>query len=99
MNDLEKKLDDSDRKKYGDKEFDQISQCYKVSKEKGDIWCSENIKRYLDRFTRPSSTKQNILTDLIKARNYLDRMITENNSEKYSNVNKTEEIIENFKNE
>lgn len=71
-------LEDSNRSKYGPKEFDQISSNYRVSKEKGDIWCSENVKRYLDRFTRPGSSKANNLTDLKKAADYLNRMIEVN---------------------
>ena len=74
LNELEK----SNRSKYGPKEFDQISLNYKISKERGDIWCSENIKRYLDRFTRPGSSKSNNLTDLMKAKDYLQRMIDAN---------------------
>lgn len=71
-------LEKSNRSKYGEKEFDQISQNYRVSKEKGDIWCSENVKRYLDRFTRPGSSKANNLIDLLKAKDYLERMIEAN---------------------
>lgn len=77
-NDVKKNLEASNRSKYGPKEFDQISGNYRISKERGDIWCSENVKRYLDRFTRPGSSKANNLTDLLKARDYLDRMIEQN---------------------
>lgn len=70
-------LEASNRSKYGEKEFDQISLNYKKGTGFGDIWCSENVKRYLDRFTRPGSTKANNKTDLLKARDYLDRMIEE----------------------
>lgn len=74
----EKQLEESNRSKYGEKEFDQISQNYRVSKSKGDIWCAENIKRYLDRFTRPGSSKADNLIDLKKAKDYLERMIEKN---------------------
>lgn len=76
--DVKDKLEESNRSKYGPKEFDQISNNYRISKERGDTWCSENVKRYLDRFTRPGSSKANNLTDLLKARDYLDRMIENN---------------------
>ena len=79
-------LEESNRSKYGPKEFDQISSNYRVSKEKGDTWCSENVKRYLDRFTRPGSSKANNLTDLKKAKDYLERMI-ENNQESETKEN------------
>lgn len=75
---VQKELEESNRSKYGPKEFDQISTNYRISKERGDIWCSENVKRYLDRFTRPGSSKANNLTDLLKARDYLNRMIENN---------------------
>lgn len=72
------KLEQSNRSKYGAKEHDQISMNYRISKERGDIWCAENVKRYLDRFTRPGSIKGNNLTDLLKAQDYLQRMIEQN---------------------
>lgn len=71
-------LEESNRSKYGDKDFDIISQCYRVSKEQGDVWCIGNIFRYLDRFKRPNSSKGNNLTDLIKARDYMERLIEKN---------------------
>ena len=81
------KLEQSNRSKYGPKEFDQISTNYRISKERGDIWCSENVKRYLDRFTRPGSSKTNNLTDLLKAKDYLERMIEMNqNAETKENI-------------
>lgn len=84
------KLEESNRAKYGDKEVDQISLNYRKSTEYGDIWASENVKRYLDRFTRPGSTKSGNLTDLLKAKDYLNRMI-----EVHEKLNtKTKEVIE-----
>lgn len=71
-------LENSNRSKYGEKEFDLISQHYRVSKEQGDVWCSGNVIRYLDRFKRPNSSKSNNMVDLLKARDYLERMIEEN---------------------
>lgn len=68
-------LERSNLKKYGPKEFDQITENYNISLERGDIWCAENIKRYLNRFTRKDSTKGSNLTDLYKALDYLNRMI------------------------
>jgi hypothetical protein len=68
-------LEKSNRAKYGDKEFDQISLNYRKGIEYGDVWTSENVKRYLDRFTRPGSSKARNLTDLLKAKDYLERMI------------------------
>lgn len=86
VNELEK----SNRAKYGEKEFDQISLNYRKGIDYGDIWASENVKRYLDRFTRPGSTKAKNLTDLLKARDYLNRMI-----EVHENLNTNKkEVIE-----
>lgn len=91
---LQKKLEESNRAKYGEKEFDQIAENYRISKESGDTWCAENVKRYLNRFKRPGSTKANNLTDLYKAKDYLERMIEANQSFE----NNTKEVEENFKN-
>lgn len=86
INELEK----TNRAKYGEKEFDQISLNYRKGIDYGDIWASENVKRYLDRFTRPGSTKAKNLTDLLKARDYLNRMI-----EVHENLNTNKkEVIE-----
>jgi hypothetical protein len=85
----EEQLEESNRSKYGDKEFDQISLNYRKSVEFGDIWASENVKRYLDRFTRPGSSKAGNFTDLLKARDYLNRMIEHHEK---INENKSENI-------
>jgi hypothetical protein len=71
-------LEASNRAKYGEKQFDQISENYRIGKGIGDRWCAENVKRYLNRFTRPGSSKAENPIDLIKARDYLDRMIEKN---------------------
>lgn len=71
-------LEASNRAKYGEKQFDQISENYRISKGIGDRWCSENVKRYLNRFTRPGSSKAENPIDLVKARDYLNRMIEQN---------------------
>ncbi len=83
-------LEESNRSKYGPKEFDQISMNYRISKERGDVWTSENVKRYLDRFTRPGSSKANNITDLRKASDYLQRMISENEKFEITNQEKIE---------
>lgn len=92
IDDLEK----SNRAKYGDQQHDQISENYRISKERGDTWAAENVKRYLNRFTRPGSTKANNLTDLYKAKDYLQRMIDANEA---LGAVRTEEVIENFNQE
>lgn len=91
---IKAQLEATNRAKYGEKEFDQISENYRISKEWGDHWCAENIKRYLNRFKRPGSTKANNLTDLYKAKDYLERMIEEN--EKLASPDSKKEVIENF---
>jgi hypothetical protein len=98
-NKLKKQLEESNRLKYGDKEHDQISENYRIGKEHGDIWCAENIKRYLNRFKRPKSSKANNLTDLYKAKDYLERMIEANEELATDPENgiTTQEIEENFK--
>ena len=84
-------LEEKNRSKYGDKDFDIISQNYRISKEHGDVWCANNVIRYLDRFKRPGSGKGNNMVDLYKSRDYLNRMIEEN--EKLNGTN-NEEVIE-----
>lgn len=74
----EQELKDSNLSKYGEKDFDLISQNYRISKQHGDVWCANNVIRYLDRFKRPNSSKADNLIDLLKSRDYLDRMIEEN---------------------
>lgn len=83
-------LENSNRSKYGPKEDDQIARNYRDNKRDGDVWCVENIKRYLGRFIRVGSSKADNLTDLMKARDYLDRMIEENEKR----LKPKEEIIE-----
>ena len=92
-------LEASNRLKYGEKEYDQISDYYRVKKEHGDVWCIGNIRRYLDRFVRPGSSKANNLTDLYKCKDYLERMIAENEKalEDPSSGVSAQEVIENFK--
>jgi hypothetical protein len=83
-------LEQSNRSKYGDKQFDLISQNYRISKEHGDAWCANNVSRYLDRFKRPKSSESNNIIDLYKSRDYLNRMIEENEMW----INSNSEIIE-----
>lgn len=90
VHNVQKDLEASNRSKYGEKEFDQISENYRVSLEHGHHWCAENAKRYLNRFTRPGSSKGGNYTDLLKAKDYLERMI-----EKADKTNQ-DEVIENF---
>ena len=66
--------------KYGPKEFDCISAGYRESKQVGDFYCSLNIKKYIERYSRPTSAKSNNLQDLIKAKDYLERMIENHNN-------------------
>lgn len=94
--DLKEQLEQSNRAKYGEKEFDQISENYRISKERGDTWAAENVKRYLNRFTRPGSTKANNITDLYKAKDYIQRMISANEQIEFSSKNIAKEVIENF---
>lgn len=74
----QEQLEESNRKKYGSKEHDVIANTYRRSKEHGDVWCERNIHRYLDRFVRPGSSKAQNMGDLYKAKDYLERMIEEN---------------------
>lgn len=83
-------LEASNRSKYGEKENDMISRMYRRSKLQGDTYCSGHVERYIDRFIRPESSKGNNMIDLIKAKDYLERMIEANET---ININ-NKEIIE-----
>lgn len=63
--------------KYGDPSDDVIARAYRDDKRIGDIWCAKNVEKYLKRFLG-KSRKSNNQTDLLKAKDYLDRMIMEN---------------------
>jgi hypothetical protein len=73
---------DEAKTKYGDKENDCISTGYKQSKEIGDWYCTLNIKKYTERYSRPNSSKSNNVVDLIKAKDYLERMIEQHKTSK-----------------
>jgi len=71
--------------KYGEKEWDTISDAYRHSKDSGDVYCAFNARKYITRFISKSKKAHNN-GDLRKAIDYLQRMI-EMNTDK-------EEIIE-----
>jgi len=83
-------LEASNRSKYGEKEHDMISRMYRRSKTHGDAYCAGHVERYLDRFIRPESSKGNNQIDLIKAKDYLERMIEVNEQLKANKI----EVIE-----
>jgi hypothetical protein len=65
-------LEVMNRQKYGEKQFDVISDAYRVSKKHGDIWCGYNAIKYIKRYVGNSHKSDN-LTDLEKAIDYLTR--------------------------
>jgi len=71
----QQKLEESNRSKYGNKGSDLIAQTYEMDHHMGDTWCVVNVLRYLQRYIRPGSSKANNLTDLLKAKDYLQRAI------------------------
>ena len=75
MDEHVEKLEESNRSKYGPKDRDIIAQAYELGQVFGDFWCIFNMKKYMDRYLRPSSSKGKNLTDLLKVRDYLDRAI------------------------
>lgn len=87
----QEELEKSNRSKYGEKDKDVISLMYDLSKEQGDAYCYGNIMKYVGRFTRPKSSKSNNKIDLLKAKDYLERMIEIN--EQIGQM-KTEEVHE-----
>lgn len=64
--------------KYGEKQYDEISNAYRISKTVGDAFCAISVRKYLLRFINPKSHKRENLTDLVKCRDFIDRMIEQN---------------------
>lgn len=71
----QQELEKSNRSKYGDKSNDLIAQAYQNDQYSGDFWCIWNMRKYIERYIRKGSSKAGNLTDLIKARDYLQRAI------------------------
>ena len=71
-------LEKSNRSKYGPTSDDLIARTYRDNHRDGDLWCEGNVKRYLGRFTRLGSSKAGNYNDLVKAADYLNRMIAAN---------------------
>ena len=60
--------------KYGEKQFDVISDAYRVGRKEGDVYAGYNAIKYIKRYTSNSKKAQNLL-DLRKALDYITRMI------------------------
>lgn len=75
MAEIEQALEESNRSKYGAKEFDLISEQYRNSEHDGHVWAGTNAVKYINRYKREGSSKAGNLSDLLKARDYLGRMI------------------------
>lgn len=71
--------------KYGEKDFDVVSEAYRLGKHEGDVYCGHNAWKYIKRYMGNNKKARN-KGDLIKALDYLQRML-ENSIEK-------EEVIE-----
>jgi hypothetical protein len=75
MAEIEQALEESNRSKYGAKEFDLISEQYRNSEHDGHVWSGTNAVKYINRYKREGSSKSGNLSDLLKAQDYLNRMI------------------------
>lgn len=62
------------RDKYGEKQFDVISESYRVGKKEGDIYCGFNAMKYIKRYVGKNYKSEN-KGDLVKAIDYLTRML------------------------
>lgn len=74
---LTQEQSEKNKQKYGNKEDDVISSAYREDKRIGDIWCAKNVEKYLRRFISKSE-KSNNRMDLLKAQDYLQRMLEQN---------------------
>jgi hypothetical protein len=64
--------------KYGKRDDDVIARIYRESEVGGNYFCKGNIEKYITRFCKEGSPKAGNLTDLIKAKDFLNRMIEMN---------------------
>lgn len=87
MTEEQKKLNEA---KYGNKEDDTIARTFRESLVGGNFYCGKNAEKYIRRFLS-NSHKANNITDLEKAKDYLQRMIDYN--KQIGNTN-TKEVIE-----
>lgn len=60
--------------KYGPKQYDIISDAYRIGKREGDVYCGQNAKKYVTRYISNSNKAGNAV-DLKKAIDYLTRML------------------------
>lgn len=74
LNPLFVEQEKKNREKYGSREDDFIARTFRDDVITGHIWCAQNIKKYLTRFTSKSSKALNLI-DLLKCADYLNRMI------------------------
>ena len=77
-NKLVETQEQTNRSKYGPKTDDVIARTYRDNHRDGNMWCAKNVEKYLFRYTREGSSKAGIYENLLKAKDYLDRMIEEN---------------------
>lgn len=73
-------LETSNRSKYGDKKNYLISRMYKHAQIVGHAFALGNAERYLDRFGREGSSKSLNATDLVKAKDFIERVIKQTHS-------------------
>jgi len=99
VNLINKDFEDQERKnreKYGSRENDLISECYRKGKEIGDIWSLTNAKKYIDRFLSKSGKGGNLM-DLLKATDYISRSYSVGKSYQEKNVEGvSQEMIDNL---
>lgn len=75
---MTEKLEQENRSKYGQRADDLIARTYRDNHDAGNDWCYLNVTKYLGRYCRKGSAKAGIYENLIKAKDYLDRMIEAN---------------------
>jgi hypothetical protein len=73
MDVLDEEQEKLNRAKYGDKEYDVISDSYRNGKKIGDAYCGFNAIKYIKRYIGNSHKSENA-TDIDKAIDYLNRI-------------------------
>lgn len=69
---ISKEQEQKNKEKYGDKQFDVISDAYRLGKREGDVYAIHNAIKYLKRYVSKSSKANNVM-DLDKAMDYISR--------------------------
>lgn len=96
MSILSQEQENKNRQKYGDKQYDVISEMYRLGKREGDTYAIGNAIKYLRRYLSKSEKGQNKM-DLAKAFDYIQRAVEKADVSKNSDITDVEKTDGNEK--